>query len=393
MMRPLSRKSKGKDGPEKHPSRKEKVRPEDTTGPAGSSSCAIWTVADGPGPTVHICGENPGALHVVDRDLRIVAFNESFEQWNRRLGLETQVLGKRLAEVFPFLVPGVYEEYRRVFDQGQILISEERNRIGDTEFLTETHKIPVIEGKIVTRVVTIVRDITTRKAAEEAVAHYQAQLKALTSKLTVTEERERRRLATELHDRITQGLAISKLDLQSLLATVEEARIRQSLGHVIEDISHVLEEIQALTSELSSPILSVLGLETAVAQYLKEVIEKRHRITTEFKDDRRAKPLDEDTRLILFRDIRELLINVVKHARANKVTVSISRDRGQVRICVEDDGIGFEQGRMRPRLRGGFGLLSIQEGVEQFGGRLSIQSGKNQGTKVTLTAPLGPVKK
>jgi PAS domain S-box-containing protein len=383
-MRRLPRKSKDKGGPGVHPSGMAQVRPEDVAGPSESSPRAFHSDEGGVGPTVHICGENPGALHVVDRDLRIIAFNEVFEQWNRQLGLETQTLGKRLAEVFPFLPPGVYEEYRRVFDQGQILISEERTVVGERDFLTETHKIPVFEGKIVTRVVTIVRDITARKAAEEAVAHYQAQLKALTSKLTVAEERERRRLATELHDRIT-------LDLQSLLASVKVAKVRRSLGHIIGEISHVLEETQSLTSELSSPILSILGLETAVAQYLKDVIEKRHRLTTEFRDDGSPKPLDEDTRSILFRDVRELLINVVKHARAHKVSVSICRDRDQIRVCVEDDGIGCERDRMRPRLRGGFGLLSIQEGVEQFGGSLSIQSGKGQGTKVTLMAPLkGP---
>ena len=155
-MRRLPRQSKGGD------------RPEDIVGPAPSSPCSIYSDEAGVRPAVYICGENPGSLHVVDRDLRIVAFNEVFEQWNRRLGLETQALGKRLAEVFPFLAPGVYEEYRRVFDQGQILISEERTVVGEKEFLTETHKIPVFEGKAVTRVVTIVRDITARKAAEEA---------------------------------------------------------------------------------------------------------------------------------------------------------------------------------------------------------------------------------
>ena len=342
------------------------------------------------GPTVVMAGENPGARHIVDRDLRILAFNEAFKRWNTQLGLTTEVLGRPLAEVFPFLPPKVYEEYRQVLDHGQILISEETNMVGDREFVTETHKIPVFEGSAVTRVVTIVRDITARKAAERAVAQYQAQLKALASRLKVAEDRMRRRLAAELHDRINQDLAVSKLELQSLRASLRNEKARQSLDHAIDGLNHILQEAQLLTSELSYPFLGVVGLETAVAQYLKGIIEKRYGLVTEFQDDGQPKPLGEDLRSILFRDVRELLVNVVKHARARRVGVAICREGGQIRICVEDDGIGFEPGRISTGLYGGFGLLSIQEGLEQMGGHIAIQSSKDQGTRVILTAPLVP---
>ncbi len=343
-----------------------------------------------PGPTAVVSGENPGALHVVDRNLTIVAFNDTFKQWNRRLGLPTRVIGRRLSDVFLFLVPRVYEEYSRVFDHGQILISEETNTVSNRTIVTETHKIPVFEGRAVHRVVTIVRDITARKSAEKAVAQYQAKLKALASELRIAEERERRRLASELHDRITQYLAISKLDLQSLLASTQDRKVRQSLTHIIEALTVALEEAQSLTSELSSPILAILGLESALAQYLKQVIEKKHRLCTEFHDDGRPKPLSEDVRSMLFRDARELLVNVAKHAKASRVRVSIGRSARQVRVCVQDDGIGFDPDPTSWDLRRGFGLLSIQEGLERLGGRMVIQSDPGHGTLVTLTAPLSP---
>jgi len=345
------------------------------------------------GPAVVVAGENPGALHIVDRNLRILAFNEAFSQWNRELGLPTDVVGRRLPEVFPFLPEGVFEEYRRVFDHGQILISQETNTVGDKDIVTETHKIPVFEGRVVARVVTIVRDITARKSAEKAVARYQAQLKALASKLKMTEDRERRRLAAELHDRVTQGMAVSKLEAQSLWASIRNGRVKQSLARIIEGLNNTLQETQSLTSELSYPILGVLGLETAIAQYLKEVVEKKHGLATEFRDDGLPKPLDEDLRSILFRDVRELLVNVVKHARAHRVRVAISRVGEQIQVCVEDDGIGLDADRMGAVLCGGFGLLSIQEGIGQLGGHLAIQSVKDQGTQITLTAPLAPPKK
>jgi signal transduction histidine kinase len=303
------------------------------------------------------------------------------------------VIGRKLSDVFPFLAPLVYEEYGRVFDRGQILISEETNTVGGRAIVTETHKIPVFEGRVVHRVVTIIRDITARRSAEKAVAQYQAKLKALASELKIAEERERRRLASELHDRITQNLAMSKVDLQSLLASIEDKRIRQSLTHTIEALTVALEETQSLTSELSSPVLAVLGLETALAQYLKQVTGKRHGLCTEFHDDGRPKPLSEDVRSILFRDVRELLVNVAKHARASRVRLSIERSARTVRVCVHDDGIGFDPNPTSWDLRRGFGLLSIQEGLERLGGRMVIRSDHDHGTVVTLTAPLVPATK
>jgi PAS domain S-box-containing protein len=330
----------------------------------------------------------------MDRDLRIVAFNQAFHKWNRQLGLPTKVIGRPLKQVFPFLPARVYKEYRRVFDHGQILITEETTTVGDKEFVTETHKIPVFEGKTVTRVVTIVRDVTARKAAERALATYQAQLKALASRLTVAQERERRLLASELHDRVTQCLAMSKLGLQSLLDSIQDEGTRQSLTRVIHDLSHALDEAQSLTADLAYPILAVLGLEKAVAQYLQEVIEKKHGIATTFRDDARSKPLGDDLRSILFRSARELLVNVVKHAQARRVAVSIRRAGDRIQICVQDDGIGFPAHRRQVGPHGGFGLLSIEEGLGQLGGRLVIQSPKEGGAKVTLTAPLAtPVRR
>jgi PAS domain S-box-containing protein len=108
------------------------------------------------------------AIHVVDRDLRILLFNETFRRWNEKLGLESNVFGKALYEVFPFLPDTVRDEYHQVFKSGRVLVTEECTTIQDHEFMTETRKIPVFEDKAVARVVTVVRDISGRKRGEEA---------------------------------------------------------------------------------------------------------------------------------------------------------------------------------------------------------------------------------
>ncbi|UCG89808.1 MAG: PAS domain S-box protein [Candidatus Heimdallarchaeota archaeon] len=103
------------------------------------------------------------AIHVVGPDLRFMLFNTAFKQWNKELGLPEDVIGQRLTDVFPFLSERIIGEYNHVFSTGEPIVTEERTTIGDEEFFTETRKIPiVVEGKV-TRVVTVVRNITDYK--------------------------------------------------------------------------------------------------------------------------------------------------------------------------------------------------------------------------------------
>lgn len=119
------------------------------------------------------------AIHVVDEDLRFVIFNAALKEWSRELGLETDALGREIFEVFPFLPDKVRDEYKQVFETGVTLATEERTEISGREFATETRKIPVFEDSEVARVITIVRDITLRKQAEEEIRRRAAHLEAL----------------------------------------------------------------------------------------------------------------------------------------------------------------------------------------------------------------------
>jgi PAS domain S-box-containing protein len=107
------------------------------------------------------------AIHVIDSNFRFTLFNKRFERWNRELALETQVIGKNLLEVFPFLPENVRNEYIRVFDTGKMLITEEITTVDDREIITETRKIPIYSDGMVSRVLTVIRDITNRRQAEK----------------------------------------------------------------------------------------------------------------------------------------------------------------------------------------------------------------------------------
>jgi len=239
-------------------------------------------------------------------------------------------------------------------------------------------------------IVVMFEDVTEKVKAEKQLKEYQTKLKFLASELSLTEDRERRRIATELHDRISQSLVISKVKLQAIREIVDSPDILNVLNEVSDSLSRAIGDARSLTFDLSSPILHELGLEAAVYEWLREQIKQKHGIAFEFDDDLKPKPLEEDIRSLLFRDIQEVLINVVKHAKADNVRVSIHRAGHQIRVTVEDDGVGLSVSEVtsRPTRTGGFGLFSIRERLEPLGGRLEIASDVNQGCKVTIFAPL-----
>jgi len=268
----------------------------------------------------------------------------------------------------------------------QICYLKESPQLDEGAFLLE-------ERSLLDALAEHISEIAERKVAEQKLADYQAQLKSLASQLSLTEEKERRRIATELHDRIGQHLVISKVRLESLKESAPNSEFALSMSEICASLEQVIRNSRSLTFDLSSPILHELGFEAAVAEWLADQIEGTHGIETEFEDDGKPKLLSEDLSILLFRDVRELLINVVKHANAKKVTVRSRRVGNQIHVSIADDGVGFDpsDAKSLSSKTGGFGLFSIRERLEQVGGRLKIETVPGKGTKVTIIAPLGKV--
>ncbi len=234
-------------------------------------------------------------------------------------------------------------------------------------------------------------DITERKQTEQRIAGYQRQLKSLASRLTLTEEHLKRTIATHIHDTLSQTLAMLKVKVGLLGQSTEDPRIKEVLMDIYEHLEGSLEQAQVLTSSLSYPTLNVLGFEKAVAKWLKEEIQTKHGLVTMLDDDGQPKPLHQDVKAVLFRAVRETLANVVKHAQAHRVDVSIRRDEGSLIVTLQDDGRGFDPGQVRElgiASQGGFGILSIHEAMEGLGGALTLQSCPGKGCRVVLVAPL-----
>ena len=241
-------------------------------------------------------------------------------------------------------------------------------------------------------VMEISRDITEHKHAEERLHSYQEQLRFSISQLSLIEEKERRRIAIELHDHIGQNLAYCKIKIGELLELSPPTH-GKALHEIRTLIEQTIKYTRSLTFDLSNPILYEVGFEAAV-EWLGEKLQKEHGLMFHFKNDRQPKPLDDKTRVILLQAIKELIANVVKYAHAHNIKVSIERDDDSIKLIIEDDGVGFDASEIDIHMNKtySFGIFSIRERLKSIKGQLNIDSARGYGTIVTLTAPLERVK-
>ncbi len=239
-------------------------------------------------------------------------------------------------------------------------------------------------------IIATVTDITELKQAEEQLREYQWKLRSMASELSLIGERERRHIATELHDHIAQSLVFSKMRLDELQVSAASADFGKPLRQISDLLERVIQQTQTLTYDLGSPTLYELGLKAAIQEWLSEEVGQKHNIATFFKYDGPDKRLGEDISALLFRAVRELLVNVIKHAHAKNVEVSIQRKADKIKIFVVDDGIGFELANtsVSRDKKHSYGLFSIKENLNHIGGCLDIKSEQGRGTQAVMTVPL-----
>ncbi|OPY80648.1 MAG: Oxygen sensor histidine kinase NreB [Syntrophorhabdus sp. PtaU1.Bin153] len=232
-------------------------------------------------------------------------------------------------------------------------------------------------------------DITEQKKATEKIHSYEEQLRSLASELSLAEEKERRRVATALHDHIGQILAISKIKLGAVLQSALTPDVLQQVQEIREHVEQAIQYTRSLTFELSPPILYDLGLESAL-EWLTEQTKEQHGIRCTFETDGNATPVSDEIRIFLFTAVRELLMNVTKHAQAKTAKVTVRRVKDTMVIHVADDGIGFVASKMDSYLdkNKGFGLFSIRERLRHLGGQLDVRAARGKGTRIVLTVPL-----
>lgn len=217
----------------------------------------------------------------------------------------------------------------------------------------------------------------------------QERLRALASELTLTEQRERRRLATELHDYLAQLVVASRLRLSQIIPRVGDPAVSSNLAQVDTMLDQALTYTRSLVAELSPQILYQFGLAKSLLWLGEQMKQHNLRVSVELG----SKPftLPDDQAVLLFQSVRELLFNIIKHAKTDQATLTVSVDtQEELWICVEDEGVGFDVSNITSpgEPHGKFGLLSIRERMELLGGECELSSAPGVGTIAILHLPL-----
>jgi signal transduction histidine kinase len=251
-----------------------------------------------------------------------------------------------------------------------------------------------IDGQLISTTV-ILRDISERHEKERRLRDYQARLKALAAELTVSEERERRRIAAVLHDGPVQTLAFARMQLGAAMQQADAGERTRALDEVSESLLQAGLDTSRVVADLASPILDELGLSAAISDWAQEQVHRRFGIAVRVQSDLaegEERGLDELTRMVLFRNLRELLTNAVKHARATRIDIRLEQIEDAIRLSVGDDGAGCDVAAALAGTSdaGGFGLFSIRERMADLGGSMEIESSPGEGFTAVMRLPKRP---
>ncbi len=220
------------------------------------------------------------------------------------------------------------------------------------------------------------------------VANYEEALKTLARELSRVKEKERQKVAEQLHDEFGQDLVVAKMRLAELMIRLPP-QDRASVEGIGEIITGLIRRTRTVIADLCPQYLCETGLRTAL-QSLIEELQKKHGLTCTARLDLVPKQLKDEVQQILFRAVRELLFNVIKHAQASRIEIVVTRKVGSLSIEVCDDGRGFDHHKtvLSDLSTGRFGLFSVRADLASLGGDLRIFSHIGNGTKGCITLPI-----
>ncbi len=334
----------------------------------------------------------PFAIYEVLRDekgtKRQITFRDVNPAYEAVMGIAREnVIGKTFRNVWPDAEEQWLEIIEEVVRTGESVDHQGYNR--DTGRHLQALAFSVNEKEVAVLFLDITPRILAQKALkrkEQRLLRYRETLRRLATKLTLAEEKTRRQIATDLHDRIGYSLAMILHKLHQAVETEPDATHKGPLEEALSMVEGVIRDTRSLTFEISSPLLYEVGLEAAL-ESLGEQMLAPHEIAFHFTETGPELALNQDVKVLLFQMARELLVNVIKHAQAGEVRMRIIRETDALSLEVEDDGVGFSSAIFRESPEGVFGLFSIRERLRHIGGIIQVGLSPEGGAKITLWTP------
>jgi signal transduction histidine kinase len=267
--------------------------------------------------------------------------------------------------------PAYQTSYRMLRPEGSVIWLEESG-----------HAFFDGQGRLL-RTIGMVVDVTERKLAEAALA-------SVNRRLIEAQERERTRIARELHDDVGQRLALVTIELEQLGQNSPDlsAEVLSQIGELQKQTSQIVTDVQSMSHQLHSSKLEYLGIVTAMRGFCKE-FSQQQKVEIDFVHHDIPSKVPQEISLCLFRVLQEALQNAVKHSGVRHFDVELRYASDAIHLSTRDSGSGFDvEQAMKTH---GLGLTSMAERVKLVDGQLSIDSQPNRGTTIHARVPLSPV--
>ena len=306
----------------------------------------------------------------------------------------------------------------RAVNSGEVVQDEEIVFVrGDgTRGVMSVNAAPIVDAKgQIVAAVAVVLDITSRKKVQAALARREnelqalnetleqnveertqalrersRQVEALASELTLAEQEERRRISQVLHDDVQQRLYAARMQLamvRAALGQLDEATVLQEIDSLDETLAQTVGLLRGMSIDLSPPILEGEGLADAIG-WLAAQLREQYGTKVKIEIENAIVIRHRDLRMLLFQLVRELLLNVVRHANVSRAVVNLAQHGDSLHMRVHDDGRGFDVATVLGGFSSGEGLRRIGHRLTLFGGHMEIKSAPGEGVEVTIEVPL-----
>jgi len=288
-----------------------------------------------------------------------------------------------------FLIVGLLWNFRGLYQEAIDEISNRRKAEAELSRLNLE-----LDQRVDQRTAELRRQLDKRKQAEKRLVQHQQRLRALSAELALAQERERHRVSVDLHDNIGQTLALANNKLVLLEAALTSETDRRQLHQVRALVKESIRYSRSLVAELDSPLFHDISFLSATEWMADDILEKNG-IAHHIKADSNLPDLPDSARILLFKAIREILVNIVKHAGAHHVEIAFRSETDNLKVEIRDDGVGFDTQSLPRTVRGGrqgFGVLIVRERLTYLNGDYKINSAPGAGTCVTLSLPPLPGK-